>query len=191
VRRIALLLVAALALVSVAGAADARPRKKHRKRGHAIVMAKRLPGGLKGIQHGPVSGPGAPGAPAAPGTPITPGGSESEPPPLPPAPPPPTGSGRAVQVTTDDADPEALRLTLSRMTVLAGTVKVTFNNAWAQDPHNLVLEGPGEPVVFDELAKGEVAARSVPLAAGTWTAYCGLDGHRERGMQAKLTVTAG
>ena len=74
--------------------------------------------------------------------------------------------------------------------MLPGTVKVTFNNAWAQDPHNLVLEGPGEPVVFDELPKGEVAARSVPLAAGTWTLYCGLDGHRERGMQATLIVAS-
>ena len=53
------------------------------------------------------------------------------------------------------------------------------------------LEGPGEAVVFDELPKGEVTARSVPLAVGTWTVYCGLDGHRERGMRAKLTVAVG
>ncbi|HYI20205.1 MAG TPA: hypothetical protein VD836_15925 [Solirubrobacteraceae bacterium] len=186
-RRIAVLLAAALALACVAGAADARPRKKHRKRGHAVVALKRLPGGLKGIEQGALPAPAAPLAPVIPGTP---GSPEPEPPPLPPAPPPPTGSGRSVQATTDDADPDALRLALSRTTVLPGTVKVTFNNAWAQDPHNLVLEGPGEPVVFDELPKGEVAARSVPLSAGTWTLYCGLDGHRERGMQATLIVAS-
>ena len=185
-RRIALLLVAALALACVTAAADARPRKKHRKRGKAVAAMRWLPGGgAKAALPRPAI-PGAPATPAVPGP--TPPATTAPPPP---APPPPTGTGRAVQATTDDADPDALRLTLSRTTVLAGTVKVTFNNAWAQDPHNLVLEGPGEPVVFDELPKGEVAARSVVLAAGSWTLYCGLDGHRERGMRAKLTVTDG
>jgi hypothetical protein len=191
VRRIALLLVTALALACVADAADARPRKKHRKRGHAKVTAKWLPGGMRGLRPGLLPAAPAPSSPAAPSAPGTPGTTQPEPPPLPPTPPPPTGSGRAVQVTTDDADPDALRLTLSRPSVLAGSVKITFNNAWAQDPHNLILEGPGEPVIFEELPKGEVMARSLPLAAGSWTVYCGLDGHRERGMQAKLTVTAG
>jgi plastocyanin len=113
------------------------------------------------------------------------------PPPLPPPPPPPSGSGRSVQATSGDADPDALKLLLSRTTVLAGTVKVTFNNAFAQDPHNLVLEGPGEAVVFDELPPGDVAVRSAPLAAGTWTVYCALEGHEARGMRARLTVAAG
>ena len=185
-KRVALLLIAALALACAAGAADARPRKKHRKRARAVAVARWLPGPGASIPWAVRPGPGGPSTPAAPGT-----GEPAPPPPLPPAPPPPAGTGRSVQATTDDADPEALRLTLSRTTVLAGTVKVTFNNAWAQDPHNLVLEGPGEPVVLDELPAGEVAVRSVPLAAGTWTLYCGLDGHRERGMRAKLTVAAG
>ena len=186
-RRVALLLVAALALASVAGAADALPRKKHRKRGHAVVTAKWLP--RKSGRQRPQLTPSRPGTtPSAPSAPSTPSAPVADPPPLPPAPPPPTGSGRAVQVTTDDADPDALRPTLSRMSVLEGSVKIMFNNAWAQDPHNLVLEGPGDAVVFDELPKGEVTSRSVPLAAGSWTLYCGLDGHRERGMRAKLTV---
>ena len=80
-----MLLAAALALACVAGAADARPRKKHRKRGHAVVALKRLPGGLKGIEQGALPAPAAPLAPVIPGTP---GSPEPEPPPLPPAPPP-------------------------------------------------------------------------------------------------------
>ena len=176
-RRAALLLAALLALACAVGAADAEPRKKHRKLRGKAVAAKvvRLPGALTTIRY---FAAGAPERPAAPG----PGGGDpDDPPPLPPPPPPPSGSGRAVQVTSDDADPDALRLVLSRTTVLAGTVKMTFNNAFAQDPHNLVLEGPGEPVIFDELPKGEVAVRSVQLAKGTWKVYCGARGPRGQG----------
>jgi hypothetical protein len=190
VRRTAVLLAALLVLGCAAGAADARQRKKHRKLRGKVVAAKvmRLHGGLTSSRR-----PGAPATPARPGTPTAPGtpGAPADPPPLPPPPPPPSGSGRSVQVTSDDADPDALRLTLSRTTVLAGTVKVTFNNSFAQDPHNLVLEGPGAPVVFDELPKGEVAARSAQLAKGSWKVYCALEGHEAKGMRATLTVAAG
>ena len=186
-RRAALLVAALLALGCAVGAADAKPRKKHRKLRGKAVAAKvvRLPGALTTFRYFP---PGTPQRPTAPG----PGGGDpDDPPPLPPPPPPPSGSGRAVQVTSDDADPDALRLVLSRTTVLAGTVKITFNNAFAQDPHNLVLEGPGEPVIFDELPEGEVAARSPKLAKGTWKVYCALEGHEAKGMRATLTVAAG
>jgi hypothetical protein len=178
VSRIALLLAALLALGCLAGAADARPRKPRKVRGHAAAFAAVLPGAPAAITR-PGGTATTPGAPATPGT---------EAPPLPPPPPPPTGTGRSVQVTTDDADPDAMRLVLSRTTVLAGSVKVTFNNAFAQDPHNLVLEGPGDVVVFPELPKGEVAVRTAPLAAGAWKLSCGLEGHEARGMVARLTV---
>jgi hypothetical protein len=178
VSRIALLLAALLALGCLAGAADARPRKPRKVRGHASAVAAVLPGAPAAITR-PGEAAVTPGGPATPGT---------EAPPLPPPPPPPTGTGRSVQVTTDDADPDAMRLVLSRTTVLAGSVKVTFNNAFAQDPHNLVLEGPGDAVIFPELPKGEVAVRTAPLAAGTWKLSCGLEGHEARGMVAQLTV---
>jgi len=186
VRRVALLLVALLALACAAGPADARPRTKHRKlRGQVAAFRVKLPRGLAAFQS-PGAAPGAPAQPAVPGT-----ADDADPPPLPPAPPPPSGCGRSVQVTADDADPGAFKLLLSRTTVLAGTVKITFNNAFAQDPHNLVLEGPGEAVVFDELPEGEVAVRSPTLAAGTWKVYCALEGHEALGMIARLTVAAG
>ena len=186
-RRTALLLAALVALACAVGAADAKPRKKHRKLRGKAVAAKvvRLPGALTTWRYVP---PGTSRRPTAP----APGGSgPGDPPPLPPAPPPPPGSGRSLQVTSDDADPEALRLVLSRTTVLAGTVKITFNNAFAQDPHNLVLEGPGEPVIFDELPEGEVAVRSPKLAKGTWKVYCALEGHEAKGMRATLSVSTG
>lgn len=187
-RRAALLVAALLALGCAVGAADAKPRKKHRKlRGKAIAgTVVRLPDAFTTWWYVP---PGAPQRPTAP----VPGGSGpgDPPPPLPPPPPPPSGSGRSLQVTSDDADPDAMKLVLSRTTVLAGTVKITFNNAFAQDPHNLVLEGPGEPVIFDELPEGEVAVRSPKLAKGSWKVYCALEGHEAKGMRATLTVAAG
>ena len=179
--RVALLLAALLALGTLTSGADARPRKPQRKlRGHAMTSLVRLPGALAVLTR-----PAAPAVPAAPAAPVA---EDPSAPPLPPPPPAPTGSGRSLQVTTDDADPDALRLVLSRTTVLAGSVRITFNNAFAQDPHNLVLEGPGDTVVFAEVPKGEVAVRSAPLAAGAWKLYCGLEGHEARGMVARLTV---
>ena len=183
----ALLLAALVVLACAVGAADAKPRKQHRKlRGKAIAAkVARVPGAHTTWRYVP---PRIAQRPTTPG----PGGSDpGDPPPLPPPPPPPSGSGRSLQVTSDDADLDAMKLVLSRTTVLAGTVKITFNNAFAQDPHNLVLEGPGDPMIFDEVPEGEVAVRSAKLAKGTWQVYCALEGHEAAGMRATLTVAAG
>ena len=55
------------------------------------------------------------------------------------------GSGRSVQARSDDRDPDALRLDPLADDRARRDVKVEFNNAFAQDPHNLLVEGPGGP----------------------------------------------
>jgi plastocyanin len=94
-------------------------------------------------------------------------------------------------VRADDSDLDHLKLVLARTSVTTGKVKVEFNNGTAQDPHNLVLEpidAAGEPKVFGELEKGEVATKTVTLGTGTWKVYCALLDHEARGMTATLTV---
>jgi len=180
VRRLALLLVAAVALAAVGGAADARPRK--RLRGHVVAKRAGLPRAARPL---PVTGTRA----APPALAATPAPSPTDPPP--PPPPLPAGSGRSVQARTDDRTLSELRLVLSRTTVLAGAVKVEFNNAFAQDPHDLLLEradGSGPSYAFDELGPGEIATRSVALDAGTWRLRCTIPTHAERGMTATLGV---
>lgn len=55
--------------------------------------------------------------------------------------------------------------------------------------HTFVIEGVDgdEPVVAVDA--GRSATGSVELAAGSYTAYCSIPGHREAGMQASLDVT--
>jgi uncharacterized cupredoxin-like copper-binding protein len=97
-----------------------------------------------------------------------------------------------VQARTDDREPDHLKLILSRTTVLAGEVKVEFNNAFAEDPHDLLVEragGSGASYAFPELGAGEVDRRTVALDAGEWRLRCTIPTHAERGMKAALTVT--
>jgi hypothetical protein len=121
------------------------------------------------------------------------------PPPAPPAPSPTPAPApapalpRAVQARTYDRDEERLRLTLSRPAVAAGEVRVEFNNALAEDPHDLRVErvdGAGEPFAFAVLGPGEVAAERLALSPGEWRFSCTLFDHAERGMTAVLRVGA-
>jgi hypothetical protein len=127
--------------------------------------------------------------PAVPGTPAP---APPAPAPTPtPEPTPAPSLPRAVQARTYDRDEEHLQLTLSRPVVAAGEVRVEFNNALAEDPHDLRLErvdGAGEPFSFDVLGPGEVAARRLALGAGEWRLSCTLFDHAERGMRAVLRV---
>ncbi len=51
--------------------------------------------------------------------------------------------------------------------------------------HNLVIEGDGRTA---DLSGGESETLTVDLAEGTYEVYCDISGHRESGMEGKLTV---
>jgi len=96
-----------------------------------------------------------------------------------------------VQARTDDRAPAQLRLLLSRTTVLPGQVKLEFNNVFAQDPHDLLVErvdGTGPAFAFDELEPEQVQSRTLTLDAGAWRLSCTIATHAARGMEATLTV---
>lgn len=96
------------------------------------------------------------------------------------------------------SDPRALQvqafefgLQLSKATVRSGDVRVEFNSARAEDPHNLLLvrsDGSGPVLRFDEQPAGAVASRTLPLTTGRWTLFCSLTGHEAAGMRATLNV---
>jgi hypothetical protein len=172
VRRAGLVVIAALAWVGAAGAADARLR------GEATSSVRGLGAGMPWRPAPAVPRPPAPAPPAPSPTPT-------------PAPTPAPSLPRAVQARTYDRDEERLQLTLSRQAVAAGEVRVEFNNALAEDPHDLRVErvdGTGEPFSFDVLGPGAVAARRLALGPGDWRLSCTLFGHAERGMRAVLRV---
>jgi uncharacterized cupredoxin-like copper-binding protein len=56
-------------------------------------------------------------------------------------------------------------------------------------PHNLTIEGPGVKNAHTKnLAPGESADLSVQLRTGTYDLYCSIPGHKQLGMDAKLSI---
>lgn len=91
--------------------------------------------------------------------------------------------------TTLTATETEYRIALSSPTASAGQVTISVKNA-GQVTHNLVVNGPG---VQDQktvlLSPGQTAQLVVTLKAGTYDVYCGIPGHKQAGMDAKLSVS--
>jgi plastocyanin len=66
----------------------------------------------------------------------------------------------------------------------AGSLKVEMPNEATID-HDIVIDGKGQGQV---VANGGVSSFSADFGAGTYTYYCSVQGHREAGMEGKLTV---
>jgi uncharacterized cupredoxin-like copper-binding protein len=83
------------------------------------------------------------------------------------------------------------KLDPSDPTVQPGTVSFKATNDGNVD-HNLEVEGPqGEQELEQDLAPGESGTLTVDLSKpGKYEFYCPIDGHRERGMEGEITVTA-
>lgn len=74
----------------------------------------------------------------------------------------------------------------------AGKVTLTIANR-GQFPHALEIEGNGlEEQKTDTIPAGKTATLTVDLAKnGTYEWYCPIDGHRQKGMEGKITVGRG
>ena len=58
------------------------------------------------------------------------------------------------------------------------------------DEHNFTVEGQGILTEFvTDLTSGQTQSMQIYLAAGTYTVYCPIGGHRTQGMETSLTVT--
>jgi hypothetical protein len=139
-------------------------------------------------------GPSAPGGhessqPGSPSSPAAPGSTTPEPAPGDTTAPLPPSNPHALQVVSTE-----FQLSLSKAEVLAGNVRVEFNNMFAEDPHDLHLvreDGTGDSFSFGERQAGEVEAKTLRLTAGGWQLFCALPEHLQRGMSARLRVRAG
>jgi uncharacterized cupredoxin-like copper-binding protein len=71
----------------------------------------------------------------------------------------------------------------------AGKVTFVVENA-GKIQHDVALEGAGVPASTKTplISPGQSAKLTVTLAAGTYTLYCTVPGHRAAGMVAKLVV---
>jgi plastocyanin len=100
--------------------------------------------------------------------------------------PPASGTVKNLMIT---ADPSG-QLAFDKDTLQAspGEVRITMNNP-SPIPHNVSIEGPGNIDQHGKtVPKGGASEVQLKLAAGKYTFYCSVPGHRQAGMQGTLTV---
>ncbi len=98
----------------------------------------------------------------------------------------PAGQGETLQVSSP-AD-GSLSFEPPSLDAKAGTVTIAYDNP-SPVPHNVAVESPdGEELGASETgADGEFAV-TVEVASGDYVYFCAVPGHRQGGMEGKLTV---
>jgi plastocyanin len=89
---------------------------------------------------------------------------------------------------TIPADPSgALAYQFGSAQATAGQVEIDSPNKSSID-HDIAIEGNGVNKAGPVVKNGAVSKLSVSLKPGTYTFFCSVPGHRQGGMQGKLTV---
>jgi plastocyanin len=84
-----------------------------------------------------------------------------------------------------DADPNGqLAFVTDQATGTPGQITVKMTNK-SGTPHDIVIDGKGKGEVVQG---GGTSQFSADFTAGSYTFYCSVPGHRQAGMQGKLTV---
>ena len=100
------------------------------------------------------------------------------------------GSGKPAVESSDgtlevDADPTGqLAFVTNQAQGKPGAITVKMANK-SGTPHDIVIDGKGKGEVVQN---GGVSQFKADFAAGSYTYYCSVQGHRQAGMQGKLTV---
>ena len=86
------------------------------------------------------------------------------------------------------ADPSGqLAYVTTKATAEAGSLEIDSKNE-SSTPHDIAIEGNGVNEKGETVQGGGVSMITVDVKPGIYTYYCSLPGHREGGMQGKLTV---
>jgi uncharacterized cupredoxin-like copper-binding protein len=80
------------------------------------------------------------------------------------------------------------KITLPTTTIAAGSYSFEVKNDGKID-HDLVVQGNGVDEKTPTIAPGKSATLKVDLKPGTYDVYCSIPGHKQAGMDLKLTVT--
>jgi plastocyanin len=96
----------------------------------------------------------------------------------------PAASGSTLSLA---ADPSALKFDKSALSASAGKVTIDMKNPSALQ-HNIAIDGNGVDAQGKIVGQGGTSTVSATLKPGTYTFYCAVDGHRQAGMEGKLTV---
>lgn len=99
---------------------------------------------------------------------------------------PTTETGQAVQnVSVSEVD---YKIRLPETTLKAGKYAFEVQNQ-GKVPHNLVIKGTGVDEATSDLAPGISESLTVQLKPGSYEFYCSIPGHKQLGMDQKVTVT--
>ena len=91
--------------------------------------------------------------------------------------------------TKVDVTEKEFAITLSQAKFAPGAYTFTIKNQ-GSFPHNLAIEGPGvDTQVSATLAGGQSGSLAVTLKAGSYELWCAVPGHKDRGMDMKITVS--
>ena len=80
------------------------------------------------------------------------------------------------------------KIALDPSSVSAGRVSFDVAND-GKIPHDFVIKGNGVDEKTSTLAAGDSATLTVDLKPGTYDVYCSIPGHKEAGMDVKLTIS--
>jgi uncharacterized cupredoxin-like copper-binding protein len=97
-------------------------------------------------------------------------------------------SGSGTSSVKEEADPEGqLKFTTKDLSAKSGTVTIGFANA-SPLPHNLTIAQGTTALGATPTFQGGTKTLTLKLAPGVYTFYCSVPGHRQAGMEGKLTV---
>jgi plastocyanin len=106
-------------------------------------------------------------------------------------------AGREATTTHPGAKPTARtvkvsevewKIKLPQTTFAPGTYTFDVSND-GKVPHNLTVSGPGGKNATPNLAAGKSGSLSVKLQSGSYDFYCSVPGHKQLGMDEKVTVS--
>jgi plastocyanin len=97
-------------------------------------------------------------------------------------------AGSGTSSVKEEADPEGqLKFTTKDLSAKTGTVTIGFANA-SPLPHNLTIAQGATALGATPTFQGGTKTLTLKLAPGTYVFYCSVPGHRQAGMEGKLTV---
>ena len=97
------------------------------------------------------------------------------------------GQGRGRQARDPRRPLRRPRLPFASATAPAGQLEIDSPNKSSVD-HNIAIEGGGVDEKGAVVKDGGVSKVTADLKPGEYTFYCSVDGHRQAGMEGKLTV---
>ncbi len=80
------------------------------------------------------------------------------------------------------------KIELPKKSFAPGTYTFAVSND-GKIPHNLTITGPGGKKATSSIAPGSSATLTAELKSGSYDFYCSVPGHKESGMDQKVTVS--